>query len=100
MLMGKVEAKSWVGSSIWISYNFNKDLGTGDNSQQWTKPALLLDRPGHILWYPSLQPLNTKEDIENRYTCTRLGKSARLFFKDQAGPYSEYLSEYIIEFEK
>ena len=100
MLMGKVESKSWVGSSIWISYNFNKDLGEGDHSQQWTKPKMILDKPGHILWYPSLQPMNTEEDIQNRYTCTRLGKRARLFFKDQAGPYSEYLSEYIIEFEK
>ena len=98
MMMGKVEGKKWVGSSIWISFNFNKDLGVGDNSQQWTKPRLVLDKPGHILWYPSLQPMNTPEDIENRHTCLRLGKRARLFFKDMEGPKSEYLSEYILEF--
>ena len=100
MMMGKVESSSWKGSSIYISYNFNKDLGEGDNSQKWTKPQQILDKPGHILWYPSLQPMNTKEDIENKHTCVKLGKRARLFFKDMEGPKSEYLSEYIIEFEK
>lgn len=100
MMMGKVESASWKGSSIYISYNFNKDLGEGDNSQQWTKPQQVLDRPGHILWYPSLQPMNTEEDIQNKYTCVKLGKRARLFFKDMEGPKSEYLSEYIIEFER
>jgi hypothetical protein len=100
MMMGKVESSSWKGSSIYISYNFNKDLGEGDNSQKWTKPQQILDKPGHILWYPSLQPMNTKEDIENRHTCVKLGKKARLFFKDMEGPKSEYLSEYIIEFER
>mgnify|MGYP003346291311 FL=1 len=88
----------WVGSSIWISFNFNEDLGEGDNSQQWTKPKMVLDKPGHILWYPSLQPMNTTEDIEKRHTCLKLGKRARLFFKDMEGPKSEYLSEYILEF--
>jgi hypothetical protein len=100
MMMGKVESSSWKGSSIYISYNFNKDLGEGDNAQQWTKPQQVLDKPGHILWYPSLQPMNTEEDIENRHTCLKLGKRARLFFKDMEGPKSEYLSEYIIEFER
>lgn len=100
MMMGKVESSSWKGSSIYISYNFNKDLGEGNNSQQWTKPQQILDRPGHILWYPSLQPMNTEEDIENKHTCLKLGKRARLFFKDMEGPKSEYLSEYIIEFER
>lgn len=100
MLMGKVEKYSWQGSSIYISYNFNKDLGEGDNSQKWSKPQPLVDRPGHILWYPSLQPMNTEEDIKNKYTCLRLGKRARLFFKDMEGPKSEYLSQYIIEFER
>ncbi len=100
MMMGKVESSSWKGSSIYISYNFNKDLGEGDNSQQWTKPQQVLDKPGHILWYPSLQPMNTEEDIENKNTCVKLGKRARLFFKDMEGPKSEYLSEYIIEFER
>jgi len=100
MMMGKVESSSWKGSSIYISYNFNKELGEGDNSQQWTKPQQVLDRPGHILWYPSLQPMNTEEDIANKHTCVKLGKRARLFFKDMEGPKSEYLSEYIIEFER
>ncbi len=100
MMMGKVESSSWKGSSIYISFNFNEDLGEGDNSQKWTKPQQVLDRPGHILWYPSLQPMNTPEDIENKHTCLKLGKRARLFFKDMEGPKSEYLSEYIIEFER
>lgn len=100
MMMGKVESSSWKGSSIYISYNFNKDLGEGDNSQQWTKPQQVLDKPGHILWYPSPQPMNTEEDIENKNTCLKLGKRARLFFKDMEDSKSEYLSEYIIEFER
>jgi hypothetical protein len=104
MMMGKVESRSWVGSRIYIAYNYNEDLGEGDHSQQWTRPVQVLDIPGHTLWYPSLQPMNTPEDIENKYTCVRLGKRARLFFKDmftnEAGFQSEYKSEYIIEFEK
>lgn len=36
MLMGKVTGSSWAGSSIWISFNKNRDLGSGDNSQQWS----------------------------------------------------------------
>lgn len=98
MLMGKVEGPSWEGDELYISFNTNQDLGKGDNAQQWSKPQLLLKRPGHILWYPSLQPMNTPEDIRNKHTCLRLGKRARLFFK-----YSDlgaYRSEHIIEFEK
>jgi len=98
MLMGKVEGQSWVGSSLYISFNPHKDLGEGNNSQSWTSPELLVEKPGHVLWYPSLQPLNTSEDIANKYTSLRLGQKARLFFK-----YSDtgkYLSEYIIEFKK
>jgi hypothetical protein len=100
MLMAKAEGPSWKGGSIHISFNGNRDLGEGDNSQQWTKPQMLLERPGHVLWYPSLQPLNTEEDIAHRYTCLNLGKKARLFFKDQYDGKSEYLSEYTIEFSK
>jgi hypothetical protein len=104
MMMGRVESSSWKGSAIYISFNFNEDLTAGDNSQQWTKPQQVLDIPEHTLWYPSLQPMNTPEDIENKYTCVRLGKRARLFFKDmftnEAGFQSEYKSEHIIEFEK
>ncbi len=97
MLMGKVTGQSWVGDSLYISFNPHEDLGEGNNSQSWTKPKLLVQKQGHVLWYPSLQPLNTPEDIANKYTSLRLGKQARLFFK-----YSDlgtYMSEYIVEFE-
>jgi hypothetical protein len=100
MLMGKVEGKKWEGGNLYISFNTNKDLGEGDNSQQWSKPQLLVSRPGRVLWYPSLQPMNTPEDIQNKYTCVRLGKKARLFFKEMEGERAEYLSEYVVEFEK
>jgi hypothetical protein len=100
MLMGKVTGPSWAGSSIHISFNPHADLSKGDNSQQWTKPRLLLDKPGFFLWYPSLQPMNTPEDIANKHTCLRLGKRARLFVKNIKPEKSEYLSEYIIEFKK
>lgn len=99
MLMGRVEGPSWKGGNLYISFNTNQDLD-GANSQAWSKPQLLVSKPDHILWYPSLQPLNTPEDIENKYTCLRLGKRARLFFKDMHGDTHEYISEYIVEFEK
>ncbi len=98
MLMGMVEGPSWLGGQIYISFNKNRDLGMGDNSQQWSKPQLLVDRPGHTLWNPSIQPMNTAEDVEKRRTCLNLGREARLFFKDQHDGLSEYLSEYIIRF--
>jgi hypothetical protein len=104
MLMGKVTGPSWKGSSIYISFNKNKELWKDDNSQKWSRPQLLLDRPGHTLWYPSLQPMNNDEDIRNKNTCLKLGKQARLFVKDMYGEgenfKAEYLSEFIIEFEK
>lgn len=100
MLMGKVEGTSWKGDELYISFNRNRDLGTGANSQDWSTPQLLVQRPGHILWYPSLQPMNTPEDIAEKRTCLRLGQQARLFFKDMNGPKSEYLSEFIVRFEK
>jgi len=100
MLMGHVTGPSWAGSKIYISFNKNRDLGTGDNSQQWTKPKLLLDKPGFFLWYPSLQPMNTSGDIENRHTCLRLGQRARLFVKYIKPEKSVYMSAHIIEFEK
>jgi hypothetical protein len=100
MLMGKVTGPSWAGSSIYISFNNNKELGEGDNSQQWSKPQLLLDKPGYFLWYPSLQPMDSQEDINNKNTCLRLGQRARLFVK-YLKPYKDkYMSEYIIEFTK
>lgn len=98
MLMGKVEEAKWKGSSIYISFNRNRDLGEGNNAVQWSTPQLLLTKPGRVLWYPSLQPMNTKEDIEKKYTCLRLGQRARLFVKDSEA--NEYASEYIIEFTK
>jgi hypothetical protein len=100
MLMGKVTGPSWAGSSIHISFNTNKDLGEGNNSQEWSKPQLLLDKPGYFLWYPSLQPTDSEEDIKNKNTCLRLGQRARLFVK-YLKPYKDkYMSEYIIEFQK
>jgi hypothetical protein len=98
MLMGKVEGQSWIGDKLYISFNPNKDLGVGTNSQAWTKPQLLVQKPGHVLWYPSLQPLNTSEDIEKKYTSLRLGKKARLFFK--FSDLGKYMSLYEVEFEK
>lgn len=100
MLMGKVTGPSWAGSTIWISFNPNRDLGKDDNSQQWSEPVMLLDKPGYFLWYPSLQPLDTPEDVENKYTSMRLGKKARLFVKYIKPEKSEYRSDLIIEFEK
>ena len=100
MMMGRVEGKKWVGDKIYISFNKNKDLGAADHSQQWSKPQLVLQKPGHVLWYPSLQPMNTEEDIKAKRTCLRLGKKARLFVKDMEGENHQYISEYIIDFEK
>jgi len=98
MLMGKVEGQSWVGDEIYISFNSHMDLGDGDNSQAWSKPKLLLKKPGHVIWYPSLQPLNSPEDIAAKNTSLRLGKKARLFFK--YSDLGKYMSEYIVEFDK
>ena len=80
--------------------NPHADLSVGNHSQEWSKPQLLLDKPGHILWYPSLQPLNTPEDVQNKNTCLRLGQVARLFFKDMYKDSSEYISEYQIRFNR
>jgi len=99
MLMAKADSTQWRGSELYISFNPHEDLGAGDNSQEWSKPQLLVSRPGHILWYPSLQPLNSEEDIQNRYTSTRLGKKARFFFKDMKGDENIYVSDYIVEFD-
>ncbi len=100
MLMARSEGPSWKGGTIYISFNKNKDLGQGTNSQEWTKPKLLLSKPGHTLWYPSLQPMNTVEDIKRKRTCLKLGREARLFFKDMHGDTSEYISEYKILFSR
>ncbi|QDK83498.1 hypothetical protein EXU85_34825 [Spirosoma sp. KCTC 42546] len=100
MLMGKATGPSWAGSSIHISFNTNPDLGEAMQSQAWTKPKLLLDKPGYFLWYPSLQPMNTPDDLANKHTCLRLGQRARLFVKNIQPKKSEYMSEYMIEFVK
>jgi hypothetical protein len=100
MMMGKVEGKSWVGDKIYISFNKNKDLSLGSNSQEWTKPELFFEKPGYTLWYPSLQPLNTEEDIKNKYTCLILGKKARFFVKRIKPGDDEYASEHFVEFER
>ena len=100
MLMGKVVGPSWAGSSIYISFNPNRDLGNKADAQAWTMPKLLLDKPGYFLWYPSLQPMNTPEDIAGKNTCLRLGQRARLFVKNIKPEKSEYKSEHIIEFKK
>ncbi len=98
MLMAKAEGPSWKGSSMYISFNTNANLGEGNNSQKWSTPKLLLNKPGHTIWYPSLQPFATNADKEKKYTSVKLDKKARLFYKDQYRDKSPYLSEYIIEF--
>jgi hypothetical protein len=100
MLMAKATGPSWAGSSIYISFNPNRDLGEGNHSQQWTKPRLLLDKPGYFLWYPSLQPLNTAEQVRDRNTCLKVGKRARLFVKYIKPEKSVYMSEYVIDFSR
>ena len=99
-LIGKVVGPSWIGSSVYISFNKNKDLGKGSNSQTWTRPKLLLDKPGYTLWYPSLQPMNTPNDVAQKHTCLNLGQMALLYIKFIKPEKSEYMSEYIIGFEK
>jgi hypothetical protein len=98
MLMGHVEGQSWIGDKLYISFNPHRDLGTGNNSQAWTTPQVLVQKPGHVIWYPSLQPMNTPEDIAQKNTSLKLGKKARLFFK--YSDLGKYMSEYIVEFEK
>lgn len=98
MLMGRVQGPSWKGDKLYISFNRHPDLAA--HSQDWSTPQLLVQRPGHILWYPSLQPMNTPDDVAQKRTCLKLGREARLFFKDMEGPKSQYLSEFIVRFEK
>ncbi len=98
MLMAKAEGPSWKGNSIYISFNPNEDLSKAKNSQEWSTPKLLLSKPGHTVWYPSLQPFAASDDKAKKYTSLKLGKKARLFYKDIKGDKSPYLSEYIIEF--
>ena len=98
MLMGKVTGPSWAGNSVHISFNKNQHLGEAMHSQDWTVPQLLFERKGFFLWYPSLQPFNSPEDIQQKNTCLRLGKKARLFIKNIKPEKSDYMSMHIIEF--
>jgi hypothetical protein len=100
MMMGKVVGKSWVGSQVYISFNQHKELGAALNSQDWSTPQLFFEKPGYTLWYPSLQPLSTEEDVQNRYTCLKLGKRARFFVKKVHPQDDHYSSEHIVEFDK
>jgi len=100
MLMAKAEGPSWKGSSIYISYNPHQDLGEGENSQDWSKPMLLFNQPGHIIWYPSLQPLNKEANGSNQLSSLKLGKKSRLFYKDMEADKSDYISEYILNFNR
>ena len=98
MTFGRVDAEFWAGDSVWIAFNPHADLGEGTNSQDWTEPELLFRRPGHTLWYPSLQPLDTPEDVAERHTAVRLGRQARLWVKDLGPSTHRYLSEHVITF--
>jgi hypothetical protein len=98
MLMGKVTGPSWAGNSVHISFNKNRNLGEAIQSQEWTEPKLLFKREGYFLWYPSLQPFNSPDDIQQKNTCLKLGKKARLFIKNIKPEKSDYMSMHIIEF--
>jgi hypothetical protein len=100
MVMGRVDGSFWVGDSLYLSLNANRDLGVGDAAQQWSTPVRIVHRPGHTLWYPSLQPTDSREDLEARRTCLRLGSTARLYFKDHDGERHDYISDYLVTFTK
>lgn len=100
MVMAKVEAGFWKGDSVWISFNPHPDLGVGANSQDWSAPGLLLREPGETLWYPSLQPLASAEDVAAHHTCTRLGRTVRLWVKRADAQTEQYRSEHLITFTK
>ena len=98
MLMAKSEGPSWKGTSIYMSFNKNKDLDD-NNSQDWSSPKLILDKPGHVIWYPSLQPIGDANATKLKYTSLEMGEQARLFYKDQTDT-AVYISEYAIRFKK
>lgn len=100
MLLGRVDGSFWVGDSLFLSVNPHRDLGEGDNAQAWSTPQRIVHRPGHTLWYPSLQPTDSPEDIATRRTCTRIGREARLFFKDMAGDEHVYISDFTVTFDR
>ena len=98
MLLGRVDGPFWVGSELFMSINTNHDLGKGNCSQQWSKPVEIVSRPGHTLWYPSLQPDDSEEALAKKRTCLNLGKHSRLWFKDMTQEEHLYLSDYEVEF--
>lgn len=101
LLMAKAESPKWGGSSVYISFNRHLKLGDASNSQDWSDPELLIDKPGDVLWYPSLQPTSSSDDIREKNTCLKMGKMARLYYKHfPKGGKDRYISEYEIEFIK
>lgn len=100
MLMGRVDGPYWVGDTVLLSLNPHRDLGVGDHAQDWSRPVPLLQRPGHTLWYPSLQPTDAPEDLAARRTSTRLGRQARLWVKDLNAAGDHYSSDTVIEFDR
>ena len=101
LLMSKAESPKWGGSSVYISFNNHRNLGDAFNSQDWSEPELLIDKPGDVLWYPALQPTCSATDILEKNTCLKMGKTARLYYKHfPKGGKDRYVSEYIIEFIK
>ena len=100
MVMGRVDGPFWLGDSLYLSINPRRDLGEGDNSQQWSTPVRIIHRPGHKLWYPSLQPNDSPEDLSRKRTCLRLGTTSRLWFKDGFGiEHVDYQHIYVNDFE-
>jgi hypothetical protein len=97
MMLGRVDGPFWVGDSLFLSINPNRNLGEGDNSQQWSKPVEVVRRPGHTLWYPSLQPDDSPESLEKKRTCLRLGRFSKLWFKDMTKEEHLYLSDFMVE---
>lgn len=68
MVMSKLIGPHFQGHQLYISFNPHKDLGLGTHAQDWTKPELLFEQYGSCLWYPSLQPMNTTADIQQKRT--------------------------------
>lgn len=102
MVMGRVDGPFWAGDSLYLSINPHRELGEGDASQRWSTPVRIIHRPGHKLWYPSLQPTDSPVDLAAKRTSLRLGREARLWFKDGFGiegvDYQHiYISDFVLE---
>lgn len=100
MVMSKLIGPHFQGHQLYISFNPHKDLGLGTHAQDWTKPELLFEQYGSCLWYPSLQPMNTTADIQQKRTSLHLGQRARFFCKHRYMKDLNYISSYIVEFKK